>query len=382
MAMRSRVVPLVELGGSDVGRWRELSARAVDPNPFLDPDFLLPSARLREDARDTSLLVVDDGPDMVALMAFRPVRRPVRGIPIRMLTTGTLLLVTESERWHPLVDGRRPVEALTGMLRGMASHRLPSFLDLERIPADGPLLAALQEAAAAARMPLVERGGQDYGYLSEVVPRPPDDAGAVELRLGYLSQRTRRHYSHALRDLRARLGGELTVVDRGPDPGAMDDFLALQASGWKGDLTRGGGAFRVTGYERWFRDVTDGFRSEGRLAVFDVVVGGRTLYMSVNVRAGDGLFGIHDAFDEEFSEFSAGGLGRLAVMSGGAGATSARFFDPSMHPKYLASTALFPDRRRFVSLMVARRGILPRAFVGSIPILRRVRDRLKPGDRS
>lgn len=378
--MRSRVVPLVDVDGQDIERWRGLSRRAIDPNPFLDPNFLLPSARLREDARDTRLLIVDDGPEMLALMAFRPVRRNIRGVPIRALTTGTLLLVTESERWHPLVDGSRPAEALEAMLRGMTRLGLPRFLDLERIPGDGPLLEALHDAAAAARMPLVERGAQEYGYLRHVdaFRREARGPGAqpVELELGYLSKRTRRHYSHALRDLRLRLDDELTLVDRGDDPDAMDDFLALQAAGWKGDLSRGGGAFRATGYERWFRDVTDGFRKEGRLSLFQVAAAGRTVHMSVIVRDGDGLFGVHDAFDEEFAEFSPGGLGRLALIGGGIGGTSARFFDPSMHPKYLASTALFPDRRRFVSLLIAQRGVAPRALVRSIPALRGVRDRL------
>ena len=40
------LLPLSSLEQSDVGRWRELAARALEPNPFFEPDYLLARTRL------------------------------------------------------------------------------------------------------------------------------------------------------------------------------------------------------------------------------------------------------------------------------------------------------------------------------------------------
>jgi Acetyltransferase (GNAT) domain len=378
--VRARIAGLGQLDHRDIERWRDLATRAAEPNPFLEPYFLVPAAHHRQDAESTQLLLVEDDTELLAVMAFSPVKRSIRGVPINAITTGTPLLVTESERWHPLVDATRAVEALECLLDGARRLSLPSFMDLERIPADGSLAQAWYLAAASAGVPIIERGGQDYAYVyRRDEPKPTEvirEASALRLRLDHLSHRTRKRFSHSLRDLEQRIGGELTMVDRGPDPDALDEFLRLQASGWKGDVSRGGGAFLVTGQDRWFREVTSSFREDGRLCVFLLKAGADTIYASVRFRSGNGLFAVHDAFDETYAEFGAGGLGRLSVISRSMVDYPVDFYDSSMNPKYVDSTHLYPDRRRFVSLLLAPRGVLPRAALRAVPVLRNARDRV------
>jgi hypothetical protein len=42
--MNSFLLPLADLTARDVAAWRDLAARAVEPNPFFEPDFVLPPA--------------------------------------------------------------------------------------------------------------------------------------------------------------------------------------------------------------------------------------------------------------------------------------------------------------------------------------------------
>ncbi len=377
--MKARIVALVDLTHDDIERWRDLAQRAVEPNPFLEPFFLESAGRYRQDAQSTRLLLVEDGPELLAVLAFEQTRRQIRGVTINAISTGTLFLRTETERWHPLVDATRTVEAIECLLGEARRLHLPGLIDLERMPSDSPLTAAWYLAAESAGVPVVERGGQEYAYVRRTDEARPDapilDAAPVQLRLEHLSHRTRKRFSHYLRDLRQSSGAELTMVDRGPDPEALTEFLRLQASGWKGDTTRGGGAFLATGEDRWFREVASSFRNEGRLSVFLLTAGSETIYSAVQFRSGNGQFAVHNAFNENYAEYGAGSLGRLAVIGRSMINYPVDFYDSCMDPKYVPSTHLYPDRRRFVSLLLAPRGGLSGAVLRAIPAARRIRDR-------
>ncbi|MBW4032533.1 MAG: GNAT family N-acetyltransferase [Acidobacteria bacterium] len=376
--MKARVIALTEVTPSDIERWQQLAQRASEPNPFLEPFFLASAGRYREDAQSTQLLLVEDGSQLLAVLAFEKMKRRIRGLPINAITTGTLFLRTESERWHPLVDATRAAEAIECLLGEARRLHLPGLIDLERMP-EGPLTEAWYLAAEAAHVPIIERGGQEYAYVHRTDETRPEvpllDSAPVQLRLEHLSHRTRKRFSRSLRELQHQFGGELSLVDRGPDPDALAEFLRLQASGWKGDLTRGGGAFLVTGQDRWFKDATASFRSEGRLSVFLMTAGTETIYSAVRFRSGNGLFAVHDAFNEDFAQYGAGGLGRLAVISRSMIDYPVDFYDSSMHPKYVDSTHLYPHRRRFVSLLLAPRGGVSKAVLRALPTARRLRDR-------
>jgi CelD/BcsL family acetyltransferase involved in cellulose biosynthesis len=72
--VRVEVRSVEALSKADAARWRELAARAVEPNPFFEPDFVVPAAR-RLGTRPGFLLVAEDGGDWAACL---PVRREAR----------------------------------------------------------------------------------------------------------------------------------------------------------------------------------------------------------------------------------------------------------------------------------------------------------------
>jgi CelD/BcsL family acetyltransferase involved in cellulose biosynthesis len=70
--------PVAELSESEIATWRELSDSAVEPNPFGDPDFVLPMAHeLRPD--NLAILVVSEEGDWVCCLPVTRARRWRRG---------------------------------------------------------------------------------------------------------------------------------------------------------------------------------------------------------------------------------------------------------------------------------------------------------------
>jgi Acetyltransferase (GNAT) domain len=383
--MRVRRVALADVTQQDALRWRDLAQRALESNAFLDPDFLIPGGKPPAEAQPIELLLVEDDDDLLLVMASHIVTRNVRGFKVTALTPYPPFMRRYTPRCYPLVDPDRPTEALEALLTGLRQLHLPNFVDLEGFPTDGPLADALAAVGASAGIPFVERGAQDFAFRrrtrdaafpeSSVGAKNPR-AQAPRLKMDHLNPSTSKRYAQYYRGLERSVGGELSFTDRGEDPAAIDEFLDLQVAGWKGDATRGGRAFRLVGEDAWFTDVAAAFRASGRLSVFSLAGPTGTIYLQIAFRSGRGLFAAADVYDESFAKFRPGNLGRLAVMEHSMSDTSADFFDPNMHPRNTASAALYPDRRRFATYLLAQHGVLPKALVRAIPLARGARDRL------
>jgi hypothetical protein len=384
--MHTRVVVLGDLSRDELERWKSLADRAIEPNPFMDPRLLSPNGHPHAEALDTRLLIVQDAGVFLAVMAFQLADRRIRGLPVRMVMSSTSFLFNMTARHYPLVDATRPVEAVEGILHGLRAHGLPGLLDLVAVPKNSPLEDAFFAAAALKRVPVIERGELDYAFcyrtdaeVSPVLQSATTNSSGLRvagLKMNHLSTSTAKKYRHRYHALERYTGGAVTMTDRGDDPAAIDEFLDLQAAGWKGNAERGGGALRVVGYDDWFVEATTAFRADNDLSVFSLASEMGTLYMAVALRSGGGLFGAQDAYDENFAQFSTGALGRLATLEYAMSDTSAKFFDPNMRPKHVQSTQLYPNRRTYSTLLLAAHGGVSTAVVRSIPVLRRVRDRI------
>ena len=66
MALRTQLLSLSDVSAGEIGRWRELAAGALEPNPFYEPEYLLPVVRGLGDADKVSLLTVSKNGDWIA----------------------------------------------------------------------------------------------------------------------------------------------------------------------------------------------------------------------------------------------------------------------------------------------------------------------------
>ena len=84
--MRAEPIAATELSSAELAQWRDLAARAVEPNPFFEPDYALPLARGLGQEEELALLVVRDGERWLACLPVHTVERWHR-IPLPSLAT-------------------------------------------------------------------------------------------------------------------------------------------------------------------------------------------------------------------------------------------------------------------------------------------------------
>lgn len=377
LRLRSRIVPLAELTGDDRARWRALADRAVEPNVGLDPDFLAPVLGWGDLGDDIRLVIVEDDDAFRAVLAVTVVR-PKPWVPMRFVSTGGRFATAHAERHAPLLDPELTESALAALLEAVRTEVPGSLLGILAFPADGPVADALVRLESRGAVKVAERRSTANAYLSAPAglgpasPPPGSPAIAASLATGHLSTARRRKLFQSVRALEREAGAALAVEDRSSAPDLVEQFLELQASGWKGDRDRGGAAMRFdAGHAGWFRDVVEGFRARGRLAAIAVTAGDELVVLNLVLDSGDAVFGFVDAYADRYRKHGPGNLGRLAAIEF-ARRADARFFDPGFGEDYASAAQWFPDRRSHRDLLLAN-GARARAALGAFETARRLR---------
>lgn len=356
--MRSVTQALSTLGPSEIEAWRDLSRRAVEPNPYFDVDFLLSAHRWLRPDTDPLVAMVSDAGELRAVLPFVE-RRNVKHLPVVVRSTSAPLGATVADLHLPLLAPGDLEAAGDVLLRelGRSVHGRPVVVEFGVIRLEGPVWGAIERVASARGRRLMVRSESARGAVRPVLRDTGGVAqGAVGVgtdALSHLSTSRRKSVARSMRAIRSELG-PLTWVDRTGDLTAVDDFVRLEAEGWKGDPGEGGeGVVAVRGGERWFHDVTSRLRSEGRLHVGELQAGGNRVFMSVDMRSGDQWFGMRDVYDERYARFGPGTIGRLAEIAWFR-TQELRLFDSCVNPtRYPHAATLYPDRAKVGRVLVA-----------------------------
>ena len=302
-----RLLSIGEAGDTGfIAAWNDLAREASEPNAFHESWFLLPA--LRAFAKNEQLRIFtlwdSEAPD-ATLLGLLPLcdawqygRWPLKHCqnwlhPNAFLGTPLVRSGHEAAFWQQLLDAqdRHSGSAI--------------FLHLNGLTVSGPLQRALDEACEAGHrnMALVHR--QERAFLaSDMEPE------------AYYAAAVRAKKRKELRRQKNRLGelGELSftrhhgasALDRQGLDKWIDEFLALERSGWKGDT---GSALDCADDTRTlFREALQGAAAAGKLELLDLRLDGKPLAMLVNFICAPGSFSFKTAFDEEYSRFSPGVL--------------------------------------------------------------------------
>jgi len=346
-----RHVALGSLSDLDLDRWRDLADHALEPNPFFEPELLL-AARRHLGEREATLLVVED---LHAWRACLPVsRQRINGMAV---TASWLHLY--SFLGTPLLCGDAP-DAAARMLLANGCEGNP--LSLRRLGADGPAAAALRLAAADLGLTTIFESRSDRALL-----RRRSDGSYLDAMRGH----RRRELNRMGRALARELGAELEVVDETATPGAVEAFLELERSGWKGQ--RQTALASDDDHADFFTSICAALSEQGRLELLCLRAGDRRVAMKCNIYAGEGGFCFKIAYDEQLARFSPGvQLERENV----------RVFAENRHERWQDSCAdqentminrLWPDRRPLTTVVLARPGPRATAFRHLVRAARTVR---------
>jgi len=322
-------------------RWVELEANALEPNPFLAPQMVLPAARHLEDGRAARLLVAEQGGELRFLL---PVSGPpgLRRTQIAGLRPwlhdycflGTPLLAADG-------DPDRVWEAVIDHLR---RHSPALVLVIPLHPTQGPVAASLHRADLAAGLGVRRSPAANRGFVA----RRPEPTYARE----WMSRKHLANQARRRRHLGKALGAEVVTVDRAAEgvEAAVEQFLALESKGWKG-RSRTALSCRP-GHDRFFREMCRGFAEQGRLMLLSLEAGPRVVAQNTALVAGEGLFGFKRAYDEEFARWSPGSLLDLDVLDWFHRSAPLAWLDTCSAPDDGNGSRAFGDRRPLSTVAV------------------------------
>ena len=326
------------LSAQDIGRWTELARLSATPNPFYEADFVLPAIEHFGDT-ELELLVAMNGTGVwIGLMPV--VRRRRWGRFVGSVLTGW-------DHRHcfldsPLLACNFEDAAAEAMLH--AARREVGLIAFDRLPAVGPVASALVSACDALGVkPIVWKR-----FERAALERRPDDDYVKSTLCGKHFRDLQRKGRKLEREL-----GDIAFVDRAGDPRAVNEFLALEAAGWKGEegtaLAAGPGA-------EFFRAICGTFAEAGRLQMLTMEAGDRTVAMQSALIAGEGLFCLKIAYDESLGRFSPGTQLIAETATEFHRRPELEWVDSCSKPKSEPIERLWPGRRELTTILVPGAG--------------------------
>ena len=332
-----------------VPEWEALAEEAVEPNPFYEHWMLLPALEAYEQSGEFRCIVVRDDGHLGALFPMRLERR-YRGLPLGALRSWrhrNMLLCT------PLVHPRSAAKCVTALLRSA----LAPLLQFDYVAAGGWFCGVLAEAAAAEELPWVVTDA----YMRALLLRGHDPRARLNAKARNNLKR---------RDAAARALGEVTPVRLAPGQdldAALDAFLRLEASGWKG---RAGSALACREDDRRFvaAVLPEAFR-RGRLQITGLDLAGRPLARQILFTAGEGGVVFKIAYDEAHEKCSPGVLGEAEMVRQFLDHPGPAWMDSNTAPENAAYAGVWKDRRTVQAVAVGLQGA-GKLAVASLPLLR------------
>lgn len=338
MRSQTRVARFDELTDDDISAWRDLAARTAEPNVFFEPEVLLPAVRHLARPGAVRLAVVSDADGR--WLACAPVKREMAWGRLR-LPCLTVWTHDFSGLEVPLVDADAPGPALRALLRMLRRPLDGVFAAFTQLPGDGVVRRSLDELTGGSAIEVAR-------YERAAMRRRPT--------FTYMDGMTGKR-RHDLARRRRRLEerhDEVAVVDMSADPAALETFLALEASGWKG--REGTALLSNPAHAAFFREACTALQDAGRLHLLALVVDGRPVAMKCNGLAGRRLFGFKQAFDEDLAAMSPGRLLDVDQMRALHDRDDVDLLDTIGSAENDTLNVTWPDRLTMTTVLVPSRG--------------------------
>jgi CelD/BcsL family acetyltransferase involved in cellulose biosynthesis len=279
-------------------QWRALSAAALQPNIFYEPDFCLAAAQhLPEAAGHAAMLVWDPrGGGESRLLAFWPVKGALRsgqkglarGLSSRYASCGA-----------PLVHRRFAVEAICAILSALGAQSSgPAAVLFNEIALDGPVGRALRAAATLSGLTTSELDAHQRACLwLGVEDAGHDRPGPKQLK--ELARQSRRLADHG--DVRL-----LSATTPQDVRSAFEVFLGLEASGWK--ARRGTAILNAQRDVAFYRTLARRLGHRGQMQVHLLEAGSRIAAAGVVLSSGGQAWYTKTCHDERLAAHSPGAL--------------------------------------------------------------------------
>jgi hypothetical protein len=361
---------LSDLDERFIGQWLRLEERSLEANAYLSPHFVLPMLRHLERSGEVILiavLAVDGGAPVLAGLGLFRLTPGNRRFPVKHLSA---FAGVHSYLTGLLVDAAlvEPVlEALFSFLTrpGAAWHGV-AFSDWR---ADAPLGQAMLRAAGRAGVPW----HPEHGFQRAILVPDRLGAGSFEAALARCTGKAWRKKVRRLVDqgeVRWRFMGGSAC-----DAAVVERFLVLEDRGW----VRGEGtSLRASGQENLFREVCQGFSSQGRLFITELLHHDEVIASTCNFISGREGFAFKIGWNTAFASLRPGLLNELLFLRAAreacagldaidSGTTAGSFIEAFWEDRVTLQSGVFATSRvgrlagrSWQGLRRARRGVLQR----------------------
>jgi CelD/BcsL family acetyltransferase involved in cellulose biosynthesis len=339
------VVPLSAIPFAWADAWDDLAVNAAEPNPFYERWFMTPAIAHMDPDDDARMIAVWQGRVLIGLL------------PLAMHAKYGRAPIRHVENWAhyhcfygaPLVRKGEEIAFWHAALALLdAADWAPGFLHLIALDATGPVLHALQ---ATRRADIVHRS--ERAMLHNALS--PTD---------YYETHIRKKKRKEIGRLQSRLREEGDVrFEKLANAASMDswieDFLALEAAGWKG---RGGSALGADpDTAAFFRKTVRGAQAASRLEILRLTLDARPIAMLVNFLTPPGSFSFKIAFDEDYARFSPGVLIQVENLNI-LDSQDIAWMDSCAAEDHPMINSLWAERREIVRVTVPLAGAKRRAI--------------------
>lgn len=324
--------------------WADLIARSAEPNGFLEPGFALSAARhFPVKARPLFVTVWKrtEGSAERRLIGLFPIVPPGLSLGAGVARGW---LHKQAALATPIIDRAFADEAAAALLAWFA-RRLPGAgaVLFPKIPMAGPVFAALTRAAQAS--------GREWRVLDQherAALLPGDDPEEVWTR------RTSRKTLNELRRRQRRLEESgplrhLTFSTPNDIPRATEDFLALEARGWKADR---GALLGDPSLAAFVRSATRLLAREGKCRIHSLELAGRPVAMGIVIESAGRAYFWKIAYDEDWRSQAPGVQLAYAITAAQMARGDLDMTDSCAIANHPMIDRVWPDRVAIADLMI------------------------------
>lgn len=283
--------------------WHDLLAKPVTQNPFLHPSYVKAGLDAGLDKGDSAAVIVSRAGKVEGIFPTSPLK--VRGMRIPGVWASELNLYHFNGA--PLVAKDHAEDVVKAWLHTIGSKDAPSVCVLRHMDLESDLVGTI--AAHAREMSYGLRVIQRYER-----PRLTREHDGFESHIkAVLSKRRLKDIRRNLRRLGEK--GEVRlehVTERAAVAKRLEDFLCIEASGWKGEAGTAFLSDEATARFARAAFATDG--EEGLVSIDTLLVDDQPIAVSINLQAGATRFTPKCAIDEDYRTFSPGVLLEYLVI--------------------------------------------------------------------
>ena len=273
--------------------WRALAARAIEPNVFYAPAFALAAAPVFG-AGAGAVLVRTAGGRLAGLF---PARMPRWRAGLHSMLVGWTHPF--GPLGTPLVDHEEPEAVIAAWLGHLSRDpALPARLLLPLIPEQGAFARALDAVLARQDRASAAFGRHERALLAPGAQRE----GYIERAISGVRRKKLRRQRRLLADI-----APLTLAtawDAGGIEAALQDFLVLEAGGWKG--LAGTAIVNDPAIRHFVQSAVMGLAADGQVRIDRLQFNGAAIAATVTLTSGDTAWCWKIAYDEAHARSSPG----------------------------------------------------------------------------